>query len=73
MLVNGHKLGAYCYHCDVLAFENGVINGKNANSAVRGHPIPNYIILVIDNPNRNFCQWSLVIFWRVCLTKTIGT
>jgi hypothetical protein len=40
MSVNGHKFGAICYHCDVLASENGALNGGNANSAVRGHPRP---------------------------------
>jgi hypothetical protein len=40
MSVNGHEFGAICHPCDVLAFENGAINGGNAKSAVRGHPRP---------------------------------
>jgi hypothetical protein len=72
MSVNGHKFRATCYHCDVLAFENGTISGENAKSAVRGHPIDrNYIVLLIDNTNRTSCQRSLVIFWARVLEKAI--
>jgi hypothetical protein len=39
MSVNGYKFGAICNHCDVVAFENGAINGGKANSTVRARDI----------------------------------
>jgi hypothetical protein len=44
---------------------------ETRNRLLEGILDRNYIVLSIDNPNRTSCQWSLVIFGRMCWKKTI--
>jgi hypothetical protein len=69
MSVNEHKFGAICNHFDVLAFENGAVNGENAKSAVRGHPRPELYSTTNRQPKPNFLSVVISNLWALVLAK----